>query len=81
MVTRSNGGTLTKTETVNQSVHSYLPSPIHLIERNDSVLCTVKLLVLGQRDRSKQSRPWSRVYKTFFMLNSIEHDIFPAHIC
>ena len=23
---------------------------------------------------------WPRGYKTFFMLNSIEHEIFPAHI-
>ena len=24
---------------------------------------------------------WSRGYKTFFMLNSVEHEIFPAHQC
>ena len=24
---------------------------------------------------------WPRGYKTFFMLNSIEHEIFPAHRC
>ena len=24
---------------------------------------------------------WSRGYKTFFMLNSTEHEIFPAHKC
>ena len=24
---------------------------------------------------------WPRGYKTFFMLNSIEHEIFPAHKC
>ena len=24
---------------------------------------------------------WARGYKTFFMLNSIEHEIFPAHKC
>ena len=23
----------------------------------------------------------ARAYKTFFMLNSIEHEIFPAHKC
>ena len=23
----------------------------------------------------------ARGYKTFFMLNSVEHEIFPAHIC
>ena len=26
-------------------------------------------------------QPWARGYKTFFMLNSTEHEIFPAHIC
>ena len=24
---------------------------------------------------------WPRGYKTFFMLNSVEHEIFPAHKC
>ena len=24
---------------------------------------------------------WARGYKTFFMLNSTEHEIFPAHKC
>ena len=24
---------------------------------------------------------WPRGYKTFFMLNSTEHEIFPAHKC
>ena len=24
---------------------------------------------------------WPRGYKTFFMLNSVEHKIFPAHKC
>ena len=24
---------------------------------------------------------WAGGYKTFFMLNSIEHEIFPAHKC
>ena len=27
------------------------------------------------------STTWSRGYKTFFMLNSVEHEIFPAHQC
>ena len=27
------------------------------------------------------SRPWPRGYKTFFMLNSVEHEICPAHKC
>ena len=26
-------------------------------------------------------KSWSRGYKTFFMLNSAEHEIFPAHKC
>ena len=26
-------------------------------------------------------KSWARGYKTFFMLNSIEHEIFPAHKC
>ena len=26
-------------------------------------------------------KAWPRDYKTFFMLNSIEHEIFPAHKC
>ena len=26
-------------------------------------------------------RIWPRGYKTFFMLNSTEHEIFPAHKC
>ena len=31
----------------------------------------------------KQIMPetWPRGYKTFFMLNSVEHEIFPAHKC
>ena len=33
----------------------------------------------GLRRGSEQTRP--RVYKAFFMLNSIEHEIFPAHKC
>ena len=24
---------------------------------------------------------WPRDYKTFFMLNSAEHEVFPAHKC
>ena len=28
---------------------------------------------------SEQSAVWPLVYKTFFMLNSAEHDIFPAN--
>ena len=27
------------------------------------------------------SDTWPRGYKTFFMLNSTEHEIFPAHQC
>ena len=34
---------------------------------------------LSKRDRFHKIRP--RGYKTFFMLNSTEHEIFPAHKC
>ena len=27
------------------------------------------------------NKAWARGYKTFFMLNSTEHGIFPAHKC
>ena len=27
----------------------------------------------------KRSKTWPRDYKNFFMLNSIEYEIFPAH--
>ena len=29
----------------------------------------------------KQFRSWPRGYKTFFMLNSAEHEIYPDHKC
>ena len=28
-----------------------------------------------------KEKTWAGGYKTFFMLNSIEHEIFPAHKC
>ena len=31
--------------------------------------------------RSQKSDIWTRGYKTFFMLNSAEHEIYPAHKC
>ena len=37
----------------------------------------VFLLIAGQRRRPVRARG----YKTFFMLNSIEHEIFPADKC
>ena len=41
-------------------------------------------LFTAQTDWSSQPRCqviWARGYKTFFMLNSAEHEIFPAHKC
>ena len=37
------------------------------------------IAVKGVFDTLEISR--ARGYKTFFMLNSIEHEIFPAHTC
>ena len=41
--------------------------------------------VRNQRGRTEDikesARARARGYKTFFMLNSIEHEIFPAHKC
>ena len=30
-------------------------------------------------DDRRTTNAWPRGYKTFFMLNSVEHEIFPAH--
>ena len=35
--------------------------------------------ILGKECRRK--KPWPRGYKTFVMLNSVEHEIFPANKC
>ena len=32
-------------------------------------------------DQAKKRRTWPRGYKTFFMLNSAEHEIYPARKC
>ena len=29
----------------------------------------------------REQKPWPRGYKSFFMLNSAEHKIYPAHKC
>ena len=37
-------------------------------------------LIVG-RVCTRNNPIWPRGYKTFFMLNSAEHEIFPAHKC
>ena len=43
------------------------------LQMNFCLSCGVWLKLIGQT--------WPRGYKTFFMLNSAEHEIFPAYKC
>ena len=44
--------------------------------QDSSDLERISLKVYGQGSNS-----WPRGYKTFFVLNSAEHEIYPAHKC
>ena len=46
-------------------------------KNNVSKYCVYKYLIIPPVSPESAFRP--RGYKTFFMLNSIEHEIFPAH--
>ena len=37
--------------------------------------------MLSQVDKKCNIEAWPQGYKTFFMLNSTEHEIYPAHKC
>ena len=52
---------------------SYINAKIEAVKHLHAVL----LLIPEQRRRSI----WPQGYKTFFVLNSTEHEIFPAHKC
>ena len=53
-------------------------SPIHMnFANNKAALCCSCFLV----DFAKSDQIRSRGYKTFFMHNSVENEIFPAHKC
>ena len=45
----------------------------------------IMLVRIGNRDDPAQAASLEAVctrgYKTFFMLNSVEHEIYPAHKC
>ena len=57
----------------NLDERSYLSSKIKAVKH----LHAVFLITAEQRRRPFRAQG----YKTFFMLNSIEHEIFPAHTC
>ena len=42
----------------------------------DFLVTILVRLILGRRSHMLS---WARSYKTFFMLNSAEHELFPAH--
>ena len=50
-----------------------------LSEHKDVIENHVLFTVCEHFDLKLQN--WPQGYKTFFMLNSIEHEIFPAHKC
>ena len=53
---------------------------IHLAARNGFTEVIDKLLRHGD-NLNRTNQVWPRGYKTFFMLNSTEHEFFPAHKC
>ena len=55
------------------------PSPT--FNGHESLPSTLMLLCQAHGTLGKDILAWSRGYKTFFMLNSTEHEIFPAHKC
>ena len=50
------------------------------IKKNDGMK-QVFVIFVDQTEFRLHSTFWPRGYKTFFMLNSAEHEIYPAHEC
>ena len=57
-----------------------LPLGQGIIMKYENQSCVIQLLTVFFSSITIPNI-WPQGYKTFFMLNSIEHEIFPAHKC
>ena len=60
----------------------------HSLQRTEKYIISARIapMLFFSNCETKMKGPkfmlnWPRGYKTFFMLNSTEHEIFPAHKC
>ena len=63
-------------ECLTHAQHMHITEIVTTMSGSQQVSWTIEL---NGRNGSCFTRNWPRGYKTFFMFNSVEHEIFPAH--
>ena len=56
-----------------------------LVQPRKTRPCLTERLLMGREESNQTNKPYTKLrprgYKTFFILNSAEHKIYPAHKC